>query len=186
MPYEAGWCNKTWAIKAKEAAPNEVRHPLNTNPVFHCHGGKNMFQKSDHCHPVMLQAWKNPYVELYHNRAKIAHLPLLPPIFFCKFYFSHSYLFIKAYHDPKLETNPLSESWYTGFHNFGAQLGQNRPHGSKKIFLEEGEFHCSDIYLLIVPYHAPKFEKKILRADPEIIAFIILDHNRVIIAHLTK
>ena len=86
MRYEAGWCNKTWAIKAKEAAPNEVRDPLNTNPVFHCHGGKNMFQKSDHCHPVMLQAWKNPYVELYHNRTKIAHLPPpLPPIFFVNF-----------------------------------------------------------------------------------------------------
>ena len=53
----------------------------------------------------------------------------------------------------------------------------------KLMFLE---IHFSGFFVLSVPYHATKFEKKILEVDPVIKACIVMGHNRDEIAHFAQ
>ena len=43
-------------------------------------------------------------------------------------------------------------------HDFWSKLGQNHPFGPKDEFF--GKFPLNHFYLLMVPYHTAKFEKK--------------------------
>ena len=69
--------------------------------------------------------------------------------FFWKFHFRDSYLFIAAYYTPDFDIS---------LHNFGPQSTQNCPFRPKENFW--GNFtYINSSYLLIVPYHAAKFEQ---------------------------